>query len=221
MKPLRTTKGPADWQALLADPAKQWRAGFSAMATAQCWDAGFPPEVAQVLGAGAELQLAIVEHQVPLPGGGYPSQCDVFALVHAQGRDLAVAIEAKVNEPFGPVLSEWLGDAPANKKKRLDGLCNLLGLPDNIDPNVHYQLLHRTAAAVIEARRFRRGVAAMVVHSFSPQNRWFEEFSRFCALFGLNPRIGEGAEVTLPDGMTLRLGWAKGDEKFLKELGTT
>ena len=69
------------------------------MAAAQSWEAGFPPEVASALGTEVELQLAIVEHKVPMPGQGYPSQCDVFALTRADGTDQAVAIEAKVNEP--------------------------------------------------------------------------------------------------------------------------
>src|SRR5688500_6454146 len=29
--------GPNDWRRLLADPAKQWRKGYSAMAVARCW----------------------------------------------------------------------------------------------------------------------------------------------------------------------------------------
>ena len=40
------------------------------------------------------------EHQVALPGGGRPSQCDVFALVRNDAGTLAVAIKAKVREPF-------------------------------------------------------------------------------------------------------------------------
>ena len=32
------TVGPNDWQCLLADPAKQWRAGFSAKTLAHCWE---------------------------------------------------------------------------------------------------------------------------------------------------------------------------------------
>lgn len=188
------------------------------MAAAQCWDAGFPGEVAAVLGEAVELQLAVVEHKVPLPGGGYPSQCDVFALVHADGHDMAVAVEAKVNEPFGPTIGEWLGDAPPNKQKRLEGLCGLLGLSPDLDRDLHYQLLHRTAAAVIEARRFRRSTAAMVVHSFSQEARWYDAFSSFANLFDLHPVCDSGVSTVLPDGLVLRLGWATGEEEFLKEI---
>ena len=47
---LHFTTGPQDWQALLADPQKHWRTGFSARTLAHCWEAaqGLPPEVQAV-----------------------------------------------------------------------------------------------------------------------------------------------------------------------------
>jgi len=41
------TKSMTDWQSLLAEPEKQWRAGYSAMLTAQSWEnaVGLPPEI--------------------------------------------------------------------------------------------------------------------------------------------------------------------------------
>jgi hypothetical protein len=32
------TTGPDDWQRFVADPAKQWRTGFSAKTLAYCWE---------------------------------------------------------------------------------------------------------------------------------------------------------------------------------------
>lgn len=217
MKPLITTKGPSDWRALLGDPEKHWRAGFSAMATAQSWDAGFPPEVAALLGPDAELQIAIAEHKVPMPGGGSPSQCDVFALVHGGGLDQAVAVEAKVEEPFGPSVSDWLDAGGVNRRLRLKGICELLGLQGKVERTLSYQLFHRTAAAVIEARRFRRPVAAMIVQSFSEENRWYESFASFVDLFGVQAGVDSSGDTRLRDGMILRLGWARGDKKYLKD----
>jgi hypothetical protein len=48
---LAFTSGPEDWQALISDPVKHWRSGYSAQTLACCWEAaeGFPPEVAQAL----------------------------------------------------------------------------------------------------------------------------------------------------------------------------
>lgn len=211
------SRGPGDWRARLADPERHWRAGFSAMAAARAWEAGFPPEVAALCGEAAELQLAVVEHEVPMPGRGKPSQCDVFALVHAGGRDMAIAVEAKVSEPFGPTVREWLGPAPsANRQERLAGLRALMDLPDT--EGLRYQLLHRTAAAVLEARRFRRPVAAMIVQSFSPDRAWLPDFAAFAARLGLSIGAGEAAERSLPCGTVLRQGWACGDPAFLASL---
>lgn len=187
------------------------------MATARSWEAGFPPEIAGILGLRAELQLCIAEHKVPLPGGGFPSQCDVFALAHAGGRDMAVAVEAKVDEPFGPTLGEWMAKPSPGKQARLGAILDWLGLSAGADLGaLRYQLFHRSAAAIAEARRFRRPVAAMVVQSFSPHAAWFDDFAAFCALFGHSPSADTGVDVPLPDGLVLRLGWARGDPRYLE-----
>ncbi len=105
-KILVPTQSPEDWCHLLADPDKHWRAGYSALSAAISWETahGLPPEIALLLGPDAELLLAIPEHKVAMPGKGRDSQCDVFALVKAGGQTIAVAVavEAKVAEPFGP-----------------------------------------------------------------------------------------------------------------------
>ncbi|MFU8881858.1 MAG: DUF6946 family protein [Rhodobacterales bacterium] len=71
------------------------------------------------------------------------------------------------------------------------------GLPDPVatplSGALRYQLFHRTAAAVTEARRFHRPVAAMIVQSFAPDHRWFADYAAFCALFGLPAAPGGGA----------------------------
>ncbi len=80
---------------------------------------------------------------------------------------------------------------------------------------IRYQLLHRTASAVIEAERFKIDVAAMIVHSFSPERMWFESYVKFLELLGLPENFGELASIRLPSGLLLNLGWASGDTRFL------
>jgi hypothetical protein len=86
---LHFTAGPQDWQALLADPQKHWRTGFSARTLAHCWEAarGLPPEVQAVFASSNEPLLAdftpiiaVPEFRVPLPGGDRHSQNDLFLL---------------------------------------------------------------------------------------------------------------------------------------------
>lgn len=211
------TSGPQSWQALLADPLKHWRTGYSARTLAHCWEAadGLPPEVAALFGFNTELLIAIPEHKVSLRDAGRESQTDVFALVKSNNRTIAVAVEGKVNESFGPIIRDWYLDPSPGKQQRLAFLCDLIGVRCPPPGDVHYQLFHRTASAVIEAERFKTDDAAMVVHSFSPENKWFDAYAAFLDLFDLTAERGRLACKTLSDGRTLHFGWAIGDQRFL------
>lgn len=211
------SSGPSAWQEFLAEPDKHWRTGYSARALAYCWERaeGLPPEIASMFPSPSELLLAFPEHKVPLPGGTRDSQNDVFALVRYGSDTAAVAIEGKVNEPFGPSLGEWFREPSDGKRTRLRHLCDVLGLVDTPPSHIRYQLLHRTASALIEAERFKTDEAAMIVHSFSPSKMWFADFAAFVALFGLIAETDTAFTTTLPNGARLRLGWASGNPEFL------
>ena len=212
------TSGPQSWQALLADPAKHWKIGYSARTIANCWEAAgdtLPPEVRALFGEDAELLIAIPEHKVSLRDAGRDSQTDVFALVRSKNQTTAVAVEGKVNESFGPTVREWYADASPVKQQRLAFLCDQIGTPFPPPDDLHYQLVHRTASAVLEAERFKTDSAAMIVHSFSPENKWFEAYTALLGLFGLATNPGELVSTKLPGGRILYFGWAKGDPRFL------
>jgi hypothetical protein len=81
--------------------------------------------------------------------------------------------------------------------------------------DVHYQLFHRTASAILEAERFKTDDAAMIVHSFSPENKWFDAYAAFLKLFDLAAKPGQLVSTTLPRGRTLHFGWAEGNRRFL------
>ncbi len=213
------SSGPDDWRALLADPTRQWRTGFSAQAAARSWEAanGLPPEIADILGPDAEFLLAIPEHKVRLTGGTRPSQCDVFAMLRAGDQTIALSVEAKVNEPFDRTLRDWMGAGTTGKRERLESICALLGCADP-PGHLRYQLFHRTAAAVIEAARFKTDAAAMIVQSFAQDHRWFDDFAMFCDFLGLKAERGKPLDYTLPGGHPLTLGWATGDSKFLADV---
>jgi len=202
------TTGPQDWRRLLGDPQKHWRDGYSAKTCAHAWEEarGLPACVASHFDKPAELLIAIPEHKVALPGRGADSQCDVFALVRTGGRVVALSVEAKVDEPFDVTVGEWLDAGRENRQERMDGLCALL---DVATPrrDTRYQLYHRAAAAVIEARRFGAGGSAMIVQSFSAVGRWREDFEAFAHTLGARPE-GIGYRHGLGDGTSLYLGCA-------------
>ncbi len=57
-----------------------------------------------------------------------------------------------MSEPFGDTIAEWRKDDSEGKRKRLRFLLRELELEDNRGINaIHYQLLHRTVSALIEA----------------------------------------------------------------------
>lgn len=168
-----------------------------------------------MFGGSATLLLAIPEHKVPLPGGSRPSQTDLFAILRREDRTISCAIEGKVAEAFGPTLGDWLKDHSSGKAERLAYLCGLLGLVQPLPETLRYQLLHRSASAIIEARRFKTDDAAMIVHSFSKDDLWFDDFARFAELFGLQATKNRLLTFALPTGMPMHLGWVTGDPKFL------
>jgi hypothetical protein len=184
---------------------------------AECWETanGIPREVSALLeaiGPDPRLLFAFPEHKVPLPGSSRgDSQNDIFAFVRAGQTTVAVMIEGKVDESFDRKLGDWLKNASPGKLERLDYLASMLGLSvEDIPHTVHYQLLHRTASALIEAERFKADAAAMVVHSFSPTTKWFDAFASFCELFGIDPEPGQLYRASTSVLRPLYLGWAKG-----------
>ncbi|MHB8487235.1 MAG: DUF6946 family protein [Candidatus Acidiferrales bacterium] len=219
------TEGTDDWRQFLAEPDKQWRTGYSAKTLAQCWEAaknkeGLPPEIASMLapfGGKPELLLAIPEYKTPLAGSSRgDSQSDVFALVRAGDLTLSVVIEGKVREPFGEKLGDWLQNASTGKLHRLNYICDLLGLKLPLPDHIYYQLLHRTASAVIEGRRFKTDAAAMIVHSFSREKLWFDAFTQFASIFGVTPPSANEFVAIRPNAKPpLYIGWACGDCNFL------
>jgi hypothetical protein len=212
------SSGPSAWQQLLADPERHWRTGYSARSLAHAWENAetLPAEISALFGGDVHLLIGLPEHKVDLPGGKRPSQTDLFALLRWQEKTVSCAIEGKVDESFGPTLEEWLSEATAGKLNRLAFICDLLGLNRYTIPReLRYQLLHRTASAIIEAGRFKTDAAAMIVHSFSPTSTWFADYGLFLQLFGLDAEVDRLKTMTLPSGLALHLAWAKGNPKFL------
>ena len=214
--------GPEDWRRFLGDPEKHWRTGYSAKTLAYCWEEakGLPPEISALLntiGENPRLLIGIPEHKVPLPGSTVgDSQNDLFALVRAGDKTIALTIEGKVNEPFDQPMSKWLLNASQGKQDRLAALCENLGLCQPLPDDLHYQLLHRTASAVLEARSFKTDVAVMIVHSFSPEKLWFDAFSRFAALFGQKAEPDKLLCIRPLGIPPLFIGWACGNSRYLE-----
>lgn len=209
------------WKNRLTDADKQWRTGYSARTLAHVWQEanGFPAEVHAVLRSSPhfrdiEMLLAIPEHQVPFPGGARPSQNDVWVLARAEGSLVSIAVEGNVAESFGPTMQEWLRDDSREKRDRMAFLAAQLDLPTPLPAGIRYQLVHRTASAVIEAARFSAAHAVMLVHSFGDHNEWFQEFREFVAMFGCAASPNTLLSVWMRLGVSLHFAWVTGDRRY-------
>lgn len=220
-----------DWKYLLAEPDRQWKTGFSAKTLAYCWQESneFHAEIERVFHESGisdfkeiELLVAFPEYKVPLPGGIQPSQNDVFVLAKGKRQLISIAVEGKVSEPFGEMIVDWKerddgGKDDGGKQVRLHSLCDVLELDISKLDNIRYQLLHRTASAVIEAQRFNAINAVMLVHSFSPTNEWFEDYQSFLTLFGKKGKLNALVCAGKINRVKLYLGWVEGNRDYLKK----
>ncbi len=205
----RVLGNPQDARAYLADPIKHWRPDYSAYELATAWLAHeATPSKADALLKAAYSEYEIVEgffeKQTELDAYGRPSQTDLLLLLTTEVGFAVVGVEAKAREPFGPLVSEWQG-----ARGRLNGLCEKLGIAPDAVADVRYQLLHRTVATLLEARRYRATEALMLVQSFDAGNASFGDYERFAHLLGVDG-IAVNAVTTAReiDGVTLRLAWA-------------
>jgi len=218
------TRDGADWQRLLAKPTLHWKIGASAMTAAASWEDAsgeLPAEIASLLSGTGELGLvdlsllaALPEWEVALPGGDTTSNTDVLAICRNESGLCVVAVEAKVLEDFGPLLKVKRDGASSNQERRLAYLHDLLGVP-RFDDAIRYQLLHRTASALLTAQQFHAHCAVMLVHAFGTPAQRRSEFTAFCAAMG-STEVSAGVwRAALNAGSTLYLAWCDGDPRYL------
>jgi len=217
------SKNKCDWRKVIPD--SQWKPGNSAYQIAFAWEESnpdLPQEIRNLFGVPVEFLIATPEHSSPLKGIGGSSRTDVLALVCKSGEKCVLAVEGKVDEPFGKEsVEEWLksGNYSENRIKRLCHILGKLGLSCKDVralkrlKDVRYQLLHRTACAVIEAERFNALCAAMIVHSFSqkPTPTGHSDFKKLCRALRAKPvtagKLYKVPKRKIPLGIPLFLGW--------------
>jgi hypothetical protein len=219
------THGGSDWQLLLAKPILHWKKGASAMTTAASWEAAdeaLPPEISGLLdSSGVEelgslvLLAAIPEWETQMEGGNTTSKTDVLALCRNGLGLCVVAVEAKVNEDFGPLVEEKRKEASPGQSARLEYLRQLLGL-SSLPDSIRYQLLHRTASALLTARLFHARTAVMLVQAWRDRGAAQNDFNRFRELLGAREVSAGVYSVPAEKPPGLFMSWCQGDPKFLQ-----
>ena len=167
------------------------------------------------------------EHHTDLGTPGRASQTDLLVLARTSDGLGVVAVEGKADESFGEIVDRWLGHADKGTASEVDGggpaplsgklvrlksICATLGLNTDDVTQLRYQLLHRTVAALIEAKRFNCRHALMLIHHFStgPDKSAgnVSDFAKFCAALGVpNAGVNWISEPVVRNGIRLRFAW--------------
>ena len=228
------TRGIGNWRERLANPDRQWKPKFSAFEAAVSWEnaastgSGIPAPIEKLLHQGGyhdlHLLFAVAEHKVKLLGGNADSQCDVWGAVKTSSGILSLSIEAKAKEKFGDdILEKWLRDGKdkklADRNRRWEHIRKNLPVSDSFHL-VRYQILHRCAAAVIEAKRMGFQHAAFVVQAFNTPDRSFRDYAMFCSALGIPASRGSLAGTSV-GGIPLSIGWADCPLATFKEVAAT
>jgi hypothetical protein len=212
------TLGPSNWRAFLAEPFLHWRREKSAWELAVSWEvaaktnSGMPTEVVRALTSnpnlvGAELLLAIPEHRVTLDDDRRPSQSDLWVVLWTPKGYVSVAIEAKAGEEFDKPIEQWLKHESSGKERRLTFLTKELGLVAPPPGFIRYQLVHRTVAAILEAKRCHFELALMLVQSFDESPSSWIDYEKFANLLGVSAIRGGITGPRQIDNISLYLGW--------------
>lgn len=204
-----------DWARKLGRPSHM-KVGRSAHGLCTTWLEArtIPVDVRAVLDSEPELReltplIVIAEHQVPLEGGRAASQCDAWVLARKPAGGLvSIGVEAKVDEPFGETAREWLKDASPGRHRRLRELKDLLGLSE-VPSDIHYQLLHRAAAPVIEAKRFGADTAVLLVQSFDTADTGLSAYQTFLRALGGEGRKSGVTALGRRSGVDLYAAWVQ------------
>lgn len=176
-----------------------WKQGHSAKALADFWwgATALPAPIRALLDqappvAGAELIDGWLERETDLlDSEARASQTDLLALLGVGDALAVLGVEAKAGETFGPTVFAKLSDCSTGVQNRVEQLCQHLGLEYEAAQSLRYQLLHRTVATLLEAKRFRASKAVLLVQSFRDDPAGLEDYQRFVQSIGF-PETGTG-----------------------------
>ncbi|AFM14185.1 DUF6946 family protein [Turneriella parva] len=196
---------------------RHYKQGHSAYECAHRWKnvgSRFPEPIAsicrksrlQVL-EGMEIKQLYAEFPVWLDTHSTPSKNDLMIFAEGPGnRKVVVAVEAKCDESFAQPVDTWIRTAdkpvprrqrklfkgaygPVERKiRRLKFLNAILSTDIGAESTVRYQLLHRTASAVLTARQTYAEAAVVLIQAFTESEGNFRDFQDFCKLLGF-PKI--------------------------------
>ncbi len=121
-------------------------------------------------------------------------------------------VEGKSREDFDATLGDWKKrTSPQGVRARIANIMDNLGVSRSIPDDIRYQLLHRAASAVIEARRFHAGYAIILIQSFvgNDDENHYDDFCKFVSLFQRTPTKGCLIALSRPHDRQLFAAWVQ------------
>jgi hypothetical protein len=209
-----------DWFRMAPPKSKEmhWVDGRSAKEIARAFFpplAGdtIPPELRGLLAAVAglgELQSVRLTPECKIRFDGFkgePRNADLAGVAeYANGR-LAVTVESKADESFGPIVAEYLKQkrpARSNVPRRIVSLTQALVFNPDLArvSQLRYQLLHAAAATLAFAGQHQCARALLVIFEFRSRGCRPEKLERNAAdLDNFIGAIGGQAQARLPAGV--------------------
>lgn len=219
---IKRLKTIEDWIDVVT--TRHYKPGHSAWECSRCWStikSDFPQNIRSLFENASVLALrnlkieqVYAEYPVFLPDSyRSPSKCDLMIFAEGPGnRKVVLALEAKCDEPFAQPVNIWIrtADKPVprsqrplfkqpsvpvlRKLRRLQLLNEILDIDILDDSTLRYQLLHRTASAILTARQTFAEAAVVIIQAFSESERNFSDFESFCAILGFS-RIAKDSVI--------------------------
>lgn len=165
--------------------AGHWKDGRSAKELARSWfrrESACPPEEMRLLLEGTFRTAIAFDEANPEciieldEFKGEHRNCDLVVRCRAGAQLITINIEAKADEPFGDTTVGAYYDqkinSASNVPKRIERLSVALfgRQPDALIRSLRYQLVHSTAATLIEAGANKAEVAVLLVQEFYSAN---------------------------------------------------
>ena len=94
-----------------------------------------------------------------------------------------------------------------DQRASLIGLSEILEITISAASSTRYQLLHRTASALMEAERYSATTAALLVHSFGTEKKLFEDYQSLGSAMGVSVESEHFVDAGIRSGRRLILGW--------------
>jgi hypothetical protein len=158
-----------------------------------------------------EVLFSIPDYRVSLPPLRFnPSESDLFVLARGGDQLITIMVSCKGAGPFGDTVADWRKDPTIDKQVRLQFISDELGVErDQLDP-VDCRILHRTAAALSEAKRFNAQHALVLIHSFSLSNDWCNDYQSLLSLFNATAEPDTIIFAKRTKGINLYFSWVRG-----------